>query len=504
MRKKNNFSETFVKISSEIIEVLYKIFKGIFVLIPILWERFKRLFHFSLSFKISIVYSLLIFISLMIFSFLVLGFFSVTTGKDTLDSIEMSINDLNDYIKNNSVESLENKNEFITVSGKSILYVYNQKESLIYKSKNNAPDLAFNMPRENFNIESTYIDDQILLSITKGFSSNNQKYYISGAINVKPFLTSLAFLGIFLLIVSLIFLILLPAIGFKLSKNMLLPIKKMTQDAKEISLLNLDKRLDVSKSQDELKDLSLTFNEMLDRLQNSYEKQYQFISDASHELRTPISVIQGYVNMLSRWGKEDKKILDESIDAIKNESQSMKDLIEKLLFIARTENKHEPLEKTIFNIEELLEEIIKDYKVFDKTHDFKVDSERNLSMYADRKLIKQAIRIFMDNAVKYTAEDGSVLLKSYISNNKLYFIIKDNGIGISENDLPKIFDRFYRADTSRDKKSGGSGLGLAIAKIILDLHDGKIKVFSKINEGTEIQLIFDIKETIRKEKEQDF
>ena len=119
--------------------------------------------------------------------------------------------------------------------------------------------------------------------------------------------------------------------------------------------------------------------------------------------------------------------------------------------------------------EELLEEIIKDYKVFDKTHNFKVDSERNLSMYADRKLIKQAIRIFMDNAVKYTAEDGSVLLKSYVSNNKLYFIIKDNGIGISENDLPKIFDRFYRADTSRDKKSGGSGLGLAIAKIILDL-----------------------------------
>jgi signal transduction histidine kinase len=124
---------------------------------------------------------------------------------------------------------------------------------------------------------------------------------------------------------------------------MLLPIKKMTQDAKEISLLNLDKRLDVCKSQDELKDLSLTFNEMLDRLQNSYEKQYQFISDASHELRTPISVIQGYANLLTRWGKDDKKILDESVGAIKNEAESMKDLIEKLLFIARSESKHQTL-----------------------------------------------------------------------------------------------------------------------------------------------------------------
>lgn len=503
MRKNNKFGESFVKISSEIIEVLYKIFRGIFVLVPVLWERFKRLFHFSLSFKISIVYSLLILISLMIFSFLVAGFFSVTTGKDTLESIEMSINDLNKYIEKNSLKTLQNDDEFLTISGKSILYVYNNEQSLIYKSKETAPDLEFSLPRDRFNIESTYIDDQILLSVTKAFYSHNQNYYISGAVNVKPFLTSLAFLGMFLFIVSLFFLVLLPAIGFKLSKNMLLPIKKMTQDAKEISLLNLDKRLDVSKSQDELKDLSLTFNEMLDRLQSSYEKQYQFISDASHELRTPISVIQGYANLLSRWGKEDRKILDESVDAIKNESQSMKDLIEKLLFIARTENKHEPLEKSIFNIEELLNEIIKDYKVFDTTHDFKVDAERNISMYADRKLIKQALRIFIDNAVKYTSEDGTVLLKTYVNKNKLHFIIKDNGIGISESDLPKIFDRFYRADTSRDKKSGGSGLGLAIAKIILDLHDGKIKVFSKINEGTEVQLIFDIKETIRKEKEQD-
>lgn len=492
MRKKNSFIETFVKISSEILEVLYKIFKGIFVLIPILWERAKRLFHFSLSFKISMVYSILIFISLMLFSFLMIGFFSITIGKDFKDNLNISINDLNSYIQTHSLEQIKNNENLINISGKSLLYVYDDNQNLIYKSKAESPDLEFYSARERFNIHTTYIDDQIFMSITQNFSLNFQEYYISGALDVKPFLMDLLKLATILILLSLFFFIILPALGFKLSKNMLSPIKKMTQDAKEISLLNLDKRLDVSKSQDELKDLSLTFNEMLDRLQSSYEKQYQFISDASHELRTPISVIQGYANLLNRWGKEDKKILDESVEAIRNEAQSMKDLIEKLLFIARTESKHQELDKTIFNVNELLNEIIKEYKIFNSTHVFEIEADKNLSLYADRKLVKQAIRIFMDNAVKYTPDDGTIFLKSYTSNKKLLFIIKDNGIGIAEKDLPRIFDRFYRADTSRDKKSGGSGLGLSIAKVILDLHDAKIKVFSKPDEGTEIQLLFDI------------
>lgn len=503
MKKKNSFIDSFIRISSDILEVLYKIFKGIFVLLPVLWGRFKQLFHFSLSFKISIVYSFLIFISLITFSLFVISFSFISTGKETLKNLDYSINSFRQYIEENSLDKIQNNNNFIYLTGKSNLYLYNFEKSLIYKSNNDAPDLKLNSLGDEFNIHNINSLDIIFISRSNAFTYNNQIYYISSAIDIKPHLKSLLLLAFYLFILSLFFLIILPAFGFRLSKNMLRPIKKMTQDAKEISLLNLDKRLDVSKSQDELKDLSLTFNETLDRLQASYNKQYQFISDASHELRTPISVIQGYANLLSRWGKEDKAILNESIEAIKNESQNMKDLIEKLLFIARSENKNQALEKTIFNIKDLLNEIIKDYKVFSPKHNYVIEAEENISLYGDRKLIKQAIRIFMDNAVKYTGNDGRILLQTYVSKNKLYFIIKDNGIGISEKDLSKIFDRFYRADSSRDKSSGGSGLGLAIAKIILDLHNAKIKVFSTINEGTEIQLIFNIKETLRQRKEQE-
>jgi signal transduction histidine kinase len=145
----------------------------------------------------------------------------------------------------------------------------------------------------------------------------------------------------------------------------------------------------------------------------------------------------------------------------------------------------------MFNVNELLNEIVKEYKVFDTSHIFQVDADATLSLNADRKLIKQLIRIFMDNSVKYTQHNGTISLSSNEEKNKLFLIIKDNGIGINEKDLPKIFDRFYRADTSRDKKSGGSGLGLSIAKVIMDLHDAKVKVFSRPGEGTEIQIIFD-------------
>lgn len=490
MRKKNNFAEELQNIASEIIDVLYRIFKGIFVLIPIFWEKVKRLFHFSISFKISIVYSLLFFFSLMMFSFLIMGFFAITVGKDTVENMDISINELDKYIKERSLEKLADSDNLVTLNGKYYLYVYDTNQTLIFKNLESAPLMDLEIPEKNFKFNSVFLDEKILLTQVKESSDRNQSFYILTAFDVKPILKYIAVLAGFLFLISLVFFVLLPALGFRLSKNMLLPIKKMTQDAKEISLLNLDKRLDVSKSQDELKDLSLTFNEMLDRLQNSYEKQYQFISDASHELRTPISVIQGYANLLTRWGKDDKKILDESVEAIKNEAESMKDLIEKLLFIARSESKHQNIEKSMFNVNELLNEIVKEYKVFDTSHIFQVDADPTLSLNADRKLIKQLIRIFMDNSVKYTQDNGTISLSSNEEKNKLFFIIKDNGIGINEKDLPKIFDRFYRADTSRDKKSGGSGLGLSIAKVIMDLHDAKVKVFSKPGEGTEIQIIF--------------
>ncbi len=277
--------------------------------------------------------------------------------------------------------------------------------------------------------------------------------------------------------------------GTKASRGLVSPINEMTQIVQEINANDMDRRLNVTGIHDELKELATTFNEMLDRIENSYETQNRFTSDASHELRTPIAVIQGYINMLDRWGKADGAILDESIEAIKSESKNMKRLTEKLLLLAKADKGILELEFKPFALNELLDEITRETLMIDTNHTVTSRINEVKTITADRESLKQAIRIFVDNAVKYTPEGGTVYINSFIMKNKIFIEIEDNGIGISKEDMTNIFNRFYRVDKSRAKESGGHGLGLSIAKWIVNQHQGELEVKSELNKGTIITLI---------------
>lgn len=264
-------------------------------------------------------------------------------------------------------------------------------------------------------------------------------------------------------------------------------IKRLQELAGTISNIDatkLDRRLSVDGAQNELKDLATAINSMLNRIDEAYRSQVRFVSDASHELRTPISVIQGYVNLLDRWGKNDEATLQEAIDAIKSESESMKDLIEQLLFLARGDNETLHLNLETFDCTELMEEIFKETQLIDTYHTFKIKSEAITMIHADRQLFKQALRILIDNSIKYTPEPGEISASISESGNMVRISVQDNGIGIDADNLPYIFDRFYRSDESRARKTGGSGLGLAIMKWIIDRHGGSIEVISRKDIGT--------------------
>jgi two-component system, OmpR family, sensor histidine kinase ArlS len=304
------------------------------------------------------------------------------------------------------------------------------------------------------------------------------------------------YIGIIALIIlasDIVLLSIMLPIGSRVSKRLLLPVKKMTETVKSISAKDMNTRLDVSGSKDELKDLSKTFNNMLDRLQRSYELQNQFVSDASHELRTPIAVIQGYANLLDRWGKEDKAVLEESIAAIKSESESMKRLVEQLLFLARSDKHTQKIEMTHFKVNELIDEVVKETKIIDYKHEILNQYNEYITINGDRNLLKEALRVFIDNSIKYTCESGVIKINSYSKNKNLIIEIEDTGSGISKEDLPHIFDRFYRADKSRTKESGGTGLGLSIAKWIVLNHAGTIEVQSKLGYGTKISILLPLK-----------
>ncbi len=255
-----------------------------------------------------------------------------------------------------------------------------------------------------------------------------------------------------------------------------------------INAARLDTRIPINETQEELKNLARAINGMLDRINESYRAQVRFVSDASHELRTPIAVIQGYANLLDRWGKNDEKTLLESINAIKDEAANMKELIEQLLFLARGDNNTIALQIEQFKLSELTMEVIHETQMIDTSHHYQTRLS-DVSVSADKALIKQALRILIDNAIKYTESGGHIMVAADREGEFAKLSVQDDGIGISPEAVSRVFDRFYRADESRARATGGSGLGLAIAKWITLRHKGHMEVLSREGIGTRISIV---------------
>ena len=276
----------------------------------------------------------------------------------------------------------------------------------------------------------------------------------------------------------------------RLNKRVLAPIRDITNMAETLSESNLSNRINIAGTKNELKDLAVVINRMLDRIERSYNSQKQFVSDASHELRTPISVIRGYTDMLKRWGKDDPEILDEGISAISQETESMKDLVESLLFLARHDKKTLMMEISSFDPSELIREVQKEEAMVHTDYTFETEQMDPMTIKADRNMMKQVLRILCDNAVKYSSPGSKVSLSCRDEKNGMCCLaVRDHGQGVSQEDLPKIFDRFYRSDKARKSESGGHGLGLSIARIIVVAHKGKIRVRSKPGFGSVFSIV---------------
>ncbi|PFL14075.1 two-component sensor histidine kinase [Bacillus cereus] len=226
-------------------------------------------------------------------------------------------------------------------------------------------------------------------------------------------------------------------------------------------------------------------------IQNSWEKQQQFVSDASHELRTPLAVIQSKTDVLfqSPSATIEEKAMD--ISTISKECRRLSKLVANLLLLARSDSNQIEMDKKVFEVDKLLEEIVDPYKEIasyqEKEMILKV--ERDISFIGDRERIHQLMVILLDNAMKYTNEGGHIQINCMQTSSSIRIQVKDNGIGVKEVDIPKLFDRFYQGDKARSP-SEGAGLGLSIANWIVEKHYGKISVESKWGEGTCFEVIF--------------
>lgn len=248
----------------------------------------------------------------------------------------------------------------------------------------------------------------------------------------------------------------------------------------------------------DLQGIETALNGLLERIRASYKQQTQFVSDASHELRTPIAVIQGYVNMLDRWGKEDTAILEESIEAIKNEANHMQKLVEQLLFLARGDSNRQNLDMKIYGLNSIMREVFEESLMIDEKHRYRFEESGVVQVYGDSDMLKQSARILIDNAAKYTKQGEEILIRvGAWKDGAPFYGIQDNGIGMSQEDVAHAFDRFYRADSVRNSKTGGTGLGLSIAKWIVDKHQGYYDIVSREGLGTRFSVVFPVAEKMQ-------
>ncbi|HEY4552837.1 MAG TPA: ATP-binding protein [Bacillaceae bacterium] len=259
------------------------------------------------------------------------------------------------------------------------------------------------------------------------------------------------------------------------------PITSMIKTMTDIQRSGQYKRIALARqSKDELYQMGETFNNMIGQLESNFEKQEQFVSNASHELKTPLTVIESYASLLKRRGKSQPELFDESVEAIHSEANRMKELTQQLLLLARHDAKWDVDLQEV----ELQEVAVQSVNMFRTAYarDISLDLAGDPRVKADLPKLKQLLFILMDNAQKYSDAPISVTVRAEDGYGVLE--VSDRGIGIPEKELEKVFDRFYRVDKARTRKSGGVGLGLSLAKELAGVMNADIRLTSQEGKGT--------------------
>lgn len=276
-------------------------------------------------------------------------------------------------------------------------------------------------------------------------------------------------------------------IGYFLSWFLLRPIDDLQST---MTIVTKDPTKDIrvpeSDRNDELSEMSHLFNQMLDQTQRYIDAQSQFVGDVSHELRTPVAIIQGHMEMLNRWGKDDPKILDESIKASLAETQRMNNLVKEMLDLSRAEQANLNYHNATTNVREVVQQVYDNFKMIHPDFTFMMDDDlrHDLKVKIFRDHLEQILVILCDNAVKYSTDRKEIHISLSRNFDSAEIGVQDFGEGISPDQLDRVFDRFYRVDKARSRKRGGNGLGLSIAKRLVESYHGTIAVESQVGSGS--------------------
>ncbi len=274
-------------------------------------------------------------------------------------------------------------------------------------------------------------------------------------------------------------------VGAFLAHHALAPIDRITQTARGITRAgDLTRRIEEARTQDEVGRLTSTFNEMLGRIEELFRAQQRFVADVSHELRSPLTAIRGNLDLFRRGAADDPEARQQAIQAIDSESERMQRLVADLLLLARADE-GVTLQKQLVELDTIMLEVYRQARVTAGGVKVCLGSEDQALVMGDPDRLKQLLLNLVDNAITYTPSGGEVRLSLERDSQWVRVSVTDTGIGIPAQDLPRIFDRFYRVDKARSREKGGTGLGLAIVKWIAQVHGGQVDVKSEVGKGSE-------------------
>ncbi len=273
-------------------------------------------------------------------------------------------------------------------------------------------------------------------------------------------------------------------VGHRLTRKMLRPIGVLGRAMDDMSAANLSARLDTENIRTELVEVVDAYNRMLDKIEDAYLREKQFVSDASHELRTPLAVISGYSDILSRWGASDPAVSREAIDAIVAQTANMQQLLDRLLYIARSESGKVRAECCRAALHPLCLEVLQDFRMMHPDRAFSLRGAAEA--WCDPHLVRQILVILLDNSVKFTDEGGTIALHLFHGREQTTLAVEDDGIGMTPEVAAHVFERFYKGDSSHNEK--GFGLGLSIARLMVQAQGGAIKADPAVKKGSRFLL----------------
>ncbi|WP_144509723.1 cell wall metabolism sensor histidine kinase WalK [Bacillus sp. FJAT-22090] len=344
-----------------------------------------------------------------------------------------------------------------------------------------SPTLTNDFEREKLN-------NQPLLHKVAEIDFGLFKGYVQISHSLESFSQLMRYILIAMTIFTMVALILSALIGYSLSSILLKPLKELRNEMQEAKRTKFLNQVNFQyATNDEIGELLKIYKQLMNEVSETITRQDEFIYNVSHELRTPVQVVEGHLSLLNRWGKEDPKVLDDSLHIALTEVQKMKLLIEEMLKLAKREHSNEELQARVSKI---VFDLQQKYRILSPEVDIQFKGNDNDMIAIPSTVLEQIMGNLIDNAIKYNERQPQIIVEVSNSARQTILSLSDNGVGIPNELLPKIFNRFFIVDKARTKTKGGSGLGLSIVKRLVSEYEGVIHVESEEKIGTKFDITF--------------